>query len=91
MRSKPMIKKQKVSVWVTVKIMADILEVTEPKQVMNTTLQNLFKDNEVLIDPKFRFIIPIQFDIHADDSDKSIYHKKLHPRDYMHLSFGGAK
>ena len=51
-----MIKKQKVSVWVTVKIMADILEVTEPKQVMNTTLQNLFKDNEVLIDASKNYV-----------------------------------
>jgi hypothetical protein len=58
---------------------------------MNTTLQNLFKDNEVLIDPEFTAVVPQQFDLYADNLGKSIYSKKLKPKDYMHLVFGGAK
>jgi hypothetical protein len=86
-----MIKKHRVSVWVTIKVVADVLEVSDPKQVMNTTLQNLFKDNEVLIDPEFTAVVPQQFDLYSNNLGKPVYSKKLKPKDYMHLVFGGAK
>jgi hypothetical protein len=58
---------------------------------MNTTLQNLFKDNEVLIDPEFTAVVPQQFDLYSNNLGKPVYSKKLKPKDYMHLVFGGAK